>query len=427
MTDPKSHFLGLRVHSLVLICIVSSSGSLIGCGVDEILYPNREPQCKVGCEKTAEDQDAKPAPGSKRTGESFSYEAEFWLKATPFSRLNDDELGDLLLSNPLLFSEGPGGQQSLGTSMQTGLGELRSLIDGAAKIDAETRQQKPIADCYVKELESLPIVTNQSLEYSFNPGLCFPLEALSENAQAQSQPNQGETTVLAYEDAYQISVPMDQDVFSLTDASEPYAIIHFGRSPAAPFLPLLTPGPRNLRRLGLSHVQLEAVRNESPTGTLFDLRWTYFGMVGKDSSEPFELTSQIDEQSDTVTWSIRGNLIQVNGWSSDPSAPSLGQAKDVAAYGRIVQFNDLKLTLARTAENTATPMQAIAAGAVKEITGTYLFRIPQPGGMLEFLAVGLSRGCEVELFAGASAVPSQSLGVTSLCLDNESPQSFVFR
>jgi hypothetical protein len=408
---------------------------LMGCGAINKLYPERKARCKVNCEKT-------PGAGSDGNGQlreslNLPLESEFWLNATPHTKLSDGELAQLLISNPLIpVSPDDASHGQLGKSFGASLAEIDKRIATGFGIDNETRIKKPAADCYRKLLEQDPAKTGENLVYQLNLGLCFSLgqiqQSLTSNEESSGSQDTSQPTVnaIAYEDAIRITVPQNQIKFSIDSASQPYRLVDFGQSPSKLFLPFNKPAAMPLQVLELNHAQVNGVQvKQQNSRPYYELAWDYVALTGQQGNSGFTITDSIDAESNTLSWSIQGRFIHASGNTRDPNALRISQAAEAVGYVRIVAFDSFTIRFPKpdagqdgTGGQAPAPASGFTSGTTATLNGSYTVKILQGQGALEFKVVGLEKPCEVEIFAGTDATQeSNSLGITNLCNSAGSP------
>jgi hypothetical protein len=401
----------------------------MGCGAINKLYPERKARCKVNCEKAP--TDGADGNGQLRESLNLPLDSEFWLNATPHTRLSDGELAQLLISNPLIaVSPDDPSHGQLGKSFGASLAEIDKRIATGFGIDDETRSKKPAADCYRKLLEKDPARTAENLVYQLNLGLCFSLgqiqQSLTSNGESSGAEGAGQPVVnaIAYEDAIQISVPQNQIKFSIDSVSQPYRLVDFGQSPSKPFLPFNKPATMPLRVIELSHAQVNGVQvKQENSRPYYELAWDYVALTSLQGNSGFTITDSVDAESNTLSWSIQGRFMHASGNTRDPNALRISQAADAVGYVRIVTFEGFTIRFPNpdggqdgTGGQAPAPASGFSTGTTATLSGSYTVKIPQGQGALEFKVVGLEKPCEVEVFAGTDATQeSNSLGITNLC------------
>jgi hypothetical protein len=401
----------------------------MGCGAINKLYPERKARCKVNCEKSP--PDGADGNGQLRESLNLPLESEFWLNATPHTKLSDGELAQLLISNPLIaVSPDDASYGQLGKSFGASLAEIDKRITTGFGIDNETRSKKPAADCYRKLLEQDPTKAGEKLVYQINLGLCFSLGQIQQSLTSNEEPSgtegagQPSVNAIAYEDAIRITVPQNQIKFSIESASEPYRLIDFGQSPSKPSLPFNKPAVMPFRVIELNHAQVNGVQvkpqNSRP---YYELAWDYVALTSVQGNTGFTIADDTDSESNTLSWSIQGRFIHASGNTRDPNGLRISQAADAVGYVRIVTFEGFTIRFPNpdggqdgTGGQTPAPASGFSAGTTATLSGSYTVKIPQGQGALEFKVVGLDKPCEVEIFAGTDATQeSNSLGITNLC------------
>lgn len=397
--------------------IAASSFSLTsGCGLENP-YKKREPRCKVGCDNGGQKQgsDATSQSGLYlRTGTEMPLDAAFWLNQTPLDALSDGELRQILFANPIVQAGPTDPSFAEAASNLEGLFEnLKSRVEIAANVTEEQKQSNSSARCFQDAFSAAgKWADNSALSFLVHPGRCFTLEQVSETLQSSGATTDRRVARL-YEDSLQITLPTQQGNQQLTlqgPEKEPYSIIQLTdetqNQPALAF-PFLSRTKNILQSFSIQTLQIQGT--EGRTGSdRFSVTWDYLS-AGLDSSDLFSVTYE----SETLTWTLNGTLVQATGITYNPEGLRLGDAGSGSGYARIITFDQFKISgvthLRDGFERANGTQEAILSGA-------YRVDIPQPasaGGTIGLTFRGLGQRCLVD--ARHDQSPDESLGRIDIC------------
>ncbi len=390
------------------------------CGSD-LYQTKRKPRCKVNCEPTGPEQ--RQADGTVRTSIGLPMAPQDWVNATPLTSFEDQEILQMLVANPVVVvGKSDPSFSPMGQSMEAGLAMFEKSLAAAFAIADDKRASNPAADCYRKQFERLPAVTGDAVVYELNPALCFTVEQLQQSLKLNSAEEAKTTRALVYEEAYRLSVPLNQGQFSLSDSALAQPLLAFLRDTQVPILPLKRAISQSLRVANVARLEATGLERRSGQGpAFFELTWDFLSLGGAAGDSGFRLTENVDPASQALTWAFRGSLVHSRGNARDPNALKIGGAAEAVGFARVVTFLDFAVSFpkdsaARANGRLPSPAQAFAKGTDAIMTGAFSVVIPQPSQVLRFTAKGLGEPCRVEVFAGTDTTRSDSsLGALDLC------------